>query len=49
MDATGQFRFTGVQGVRYTIEIKAAGFQDAKVEKTPAGTKNVAVKLKRSG
>jgi hypothetical protein len=33
---------------RYTIEIKAAGFKDGKVEKIPAGTENVAVKLKRS-
>ena len=47
-DATGQFRFTGVQEGRYTIEIKAAGFKDGKVEKVPAGTENVAVKLERS-
>jgi beta-lactamase regulating signal transducer with metallopeptidase domain len=47
-DATGQFRFTGVREGRYTIEVKAAGFRDGKVEKIPAGTENVAVKLKRS-
>jgi Carboxypeptidase regulatory-like domain len=47
-DATGQFRFTGFQEGRYTIEIKAAGFKNGKVEKVPAGTENVAVKLKRS-
>ncbi len=48
-DATGRFRFTGIREGRYTIEIKAAGFKDGKVEAVPAGTENVAVTLKRSG
>jgi Carboxypeptidase regulatory-like domain len=48
-NATGQFRFTGLREGRYTIEIKAAGFKDGKVEAVPAGTENVAVKLERSG
>ncbi len=30
-------------------KVKAAGFKDGKVEKIPAGTENVAVRLKRSG
>jgi uncharacterized GH25 family protein len=46
-DATGQFRFTALREGRYTIEVKAAGFKDGKVEKVPAGTENLAVKLER--
>ena len=45
----GQFRFTGIQQGRYTIEVKAAGFKDKTIEKIPAGTENVTVTLKRSG
>jgi beta-lactamase regulating signal transducer with metallopeptidase domain len=48
-DDSGQFRFTGLREGRYTIEIKAAGFKNGKVEAVPAGTENVAVTLKRSG
>jgi thiol-disulfide isomerase/thioredoxin len=46
-DAAGQFRLTGLREGRYTIEVMAAGFKNAKVEKIPAGTENVAVKLGR--
>jgi uncharacterized GH25 family protein len=44
--ATGQFRFTGLREGRYTIEVKAAGFTDGKVEKIPAGTADVGVQLR---
>jgi Carboxypeptidase regulatory-like domain len=46
-DAEGQFRFAGLREGRYTIEVKAAGFKDGRVEKTPAGSENVVVKLSR--
>jgi beta-lactamase regulating signal transducer with metallopeptidase domain/peroxiredoxin len=48
-NAMGQFRFTGIQQGRYTIEVKAPGFKDETIEKVPAGTENVTVTLKRSG
>jgi hypothetical protein len=48
-DATGQFRFSDLREGRYTIEVKAARFNDGKVEAIPAGTENVIVNLKRSG
>ncbi len=47
-DATGQFRYTGLQEGRYTIEVNAAGFKDGKVENIPAGTENATVELKRA-
>ncbi len=46
-DAAGQFGFTGLREGRFTIEVHAAGFKNAKVHKIPAGTENVAVTLER--
>jgi Carboxypeptidase regulatory-like domain len=46
-DAAGQFRITGLREGRYSINVKAAGFKNGKVEKLPAGTEDLAVQLKR--